>query len=175
MDWVPMSTQRRVNRTTLAIETDRVGFRRRWFRDCMERTGISIPKARTGSALASRIVPRLTAPLLSIIWLAWAWLFSCDGLSQESTEREGTLSLPSDYCFETFAGLESLSGSPPRKGAGDRRLSVPRATRSSSPLHIPIIPVCARLHPTLPQAPAGTVRWAERHDGKRDLYFQHAA
>jgi hypothetical protein len=27
----------------------------------------------------------------------------------------------------------------------------------------------------LPIAPAGQVRWAERHDGKRDLYFQHAA
>jgi hypothetical protein len=33
----------------------------------------------------------------------------------------------------------------------------------------------ARLHPTLPQVPAGRRRWAERYDGKRYLHLQHAA
>jgi hypothetical protein len=33
----------------------------------------------------------------------------------------------------------------------------------------------ARFHLTLPQAPAGARRWAERHDGKGNLHFKHAA
>ena len=69
-----MSTQRRANRTTAAIEVDRVGVWYGWFRGCMERAGTSISVARTGSLLASVI----TAPLMSIIWLAWAWLRTCD-------------------------------------------------------------------------------------------------
>jgi hypothetical protein len=196
-----MSTQRRANRTTPAIETDRADIRRRWFRGCGERAGISVSAARTGSVLASVIIPPqrlrpvagdpgITAPLMSIIWLAWAWfstpatrarrrgpreLRSCDERSQASTFRVATNSLLSDHCFETFAGLESLSGSPPRDGEGEQRLSVPQATRRPSLPHIPVLPVCTNLHPTLPKAPAGEVRWAERHDGKRDLYFQHAA
>ncbi len=166
-----MSTQRRANRTTPAIDNDRAAVWFRWFRGCGGRTGISIPETRTGSILASL----KTAPLMSIVWLAWAWLHSCDERSQTSTFRVTTNSLPSDTCFKTFAGLESLSGSPPREGAGERGLSIPQATRRSSLPHILIISVRARLHRPLPQAPAGRVRWAERHDGKRDLYFQHAA
>ncbi len=166
-----MSTQRRANRTTPAIETDRADLRRRWFRGCGERAGTSVSAARTGSLLASVT----TAPLMSIVWLAWAWLRSCDERSQASTFRVATNSLLSDHCFETFAGLESLSGSPPRDGEGEQRLSIPQATRRPSLPHIPVLPVCTDLHPTLPHAPAGEVRWAERHDGKRDLYIQHAA
>ena len=52
------------------------------------------------------------------------------------------------------------------------------ATASSDtqviPSHIPF-PARARLHPSLPQVPAGQRRWAERYDGKRNLYLQHAA
>ncbi len=166
-----MSTQRRANRTTPAIDNDRAGVWFRWFRGCMEHAGASVSAAQTSSILASL----RTAPLMSIVWLAWAWLRRCDEKSQTSTFRVATKSLPSDTCFETFAGLGSLRGSPPRKGAGGRGLSVQRVTRMLSPRHIPIIPVRARLQTTLPQAPAGLVRWAERHDGKRDLYFQHAA
>ncbi len=176
-----MSTQRRANRTSPAITNDCAGVWFRWFRGCMEHAGTSVSAAQTGSTLTStpsrqdRSVAGTKAPLMSIVWLAWAWLFSGDDSSRESTERVATHSLPSDTCFETFAGLGSLSGSPPREGAGDRRLTVPQATHMSSPRHIPTIPVRARLQTTLPQAPAGLVRWAERHDGKRDLYFQHAA
>ncbi len=181
-----MSTQRRANRISPATEVDRAGIRRRWFRGRGGRTGISIPEMRTGSLLASAVAPPqrqetvvwgpgITAPLMSILWLAWAWLCSCDEKSQASTFRVATNSLLSDHCFETFAGLGSLSGSPPRDGAGSRRLPVPQATHRSSLPHIPVLPVRAHLHPTLPQAPAGEIRWAERHDGKRDLYFQHAA
>jgi len=180
-----MSTQRRANRTSPAIVNDCAAAWFRWFRGCGRRTGISIPETRTGSALASAPPqrpgpvaggPGITAPLMSIVWLAWAWLHTCDRMSQKATfDRVATNSLPSDTCFETLAGLGSMSGSPPRAGAGDRRLTVPQETRMSSPQHIPLVPVRARLCLTLPQAPAGLVRWAERHDGKRDLYFQHAA
>jgi hypothetical protein len=178
-----MSTQRRANRTTAAIEIDRADVRRRWFRGCMERAGISVSAARTGSALASYI----TAPLVSIIWLAWAWFSipatrvrqrgprSCDERPRAETFRVATNSLLSDHCNEVFAGPGSLFGSPPRDGAGGCRLPVPQATPRSSLSRIPILPVRTRLRPTLPKAPAGEVRWAERYDGKRDLYFQHAA
>jgi hypothetical protein len=40
---------------------------------------------------------------------------------------------------------------------------------------ISFLPGSALVHPTLPQAPAGTRLWAERYDGKRDLHFKHAA
>ena len=180
-----MSTQRRANRTTPAIDNDCAAVWFRWFRGCGEHAGTSVPAVKTRSILTSL----RTAPLMSIVCLAWVWLKTCDERSQESIDHHpsdedlspgapgwvATNSLHSDTCFETFAGLGSLRGSPPRQGAGDRRLSVPQATRMSSPLHIPNIPVRARLQATLPQAPAGRVRWAERQDGKRDLYFKHAA
>jgi len=166
-----MSTQRRANRITSAIENDRWRIRHRWFRGCGGRTGISIPEMRIGSALASDI----TAPLMTIIWLAWVWFSTFDESSRASTFRVATNSLLSDYWFESFAGVESLLGSPPSCWAGGRRLSDPQAPHRSSLPHISVLPVRTDLHPTLPQAPAGIVRWAERHDGKRDLYFQHAA
>jgi hypothetical protein len=181
-----MSTQRRANRAPSAIENDRAGIRRRWFRGCEGRIGVSIPEMRTGSTLASGIIPPqrqrtvaggpgITAPLMSIIWLAWVWLSTCDDGSRASTNRVATNSLYSDRHFETFAGLGSLSGSPPRDGTGEQRLSVSQATHRPSLPHIPTLPVRSHLRHTLPQAPAGEVRWAERHDGKRDLYIQHAA
>jgi hypothetical protein len=195
-----MSTQRRANRTTPAIETDRTDVRCRWFRGCMERAGISVSASRTGGALASVIPPQrqrpvaggpgITAPLMSIIWLAWAWfstpatatcrrgprwLRNCDERSQASTFRVATNSLYSDRRFETFAGLGSLSSLSPPGGAGDCRLSAQRSTYRSSTPHIYILPVRSHLRHPLPQAPAGKDRWAERHDGKRDLYIQHAA
>jgi hypothetical protein len=180
-----MSTQRRAKRTTSSIEIDRVDVRRRWFRACMERAGISVSAARTGSALGD-----ITAPLMSIFWLAWVWfstpatkacrrgprlLRTRDKGSRETTDRVATDSLLSDHHNETLARLDCRSGSPPPGGVGSRGHSVPRGTRRSSPLHIPFLPVRTRLRPTLPHAPAGEIRWAERHDGKRDLYFQHAA
>lgn len=160
-----MSTQRRASQTIAAIEVDRAGV---WH--------------------------GITAPLMSIIWLAWAWLMYGDQESRTmSTDWEATNSLLSDYRNETLASQESLAVSPPGATAATapplghpapasrwraRGLSGPsnlRVTHRSSLRHVPILPVRAHLHTTLPIAPAGEVRWAERHDGKRDLYFQHAA
>jgi hypothetical protein len=111
---------------------------------------------------------------MSIIWLAWAWFFSGDIRSRKKAVREATNSLLSDHCFETLAELTSRRFlSPPVRAGGIAKL-IARANHRTSLLHIPILPVRERLHTTLPIAPAGKVRWAERHDGKRDLYFQHA-
>jgi hypothetical protein len=165
-----MSTQRRASRTTSATSTGRVDIRSRWF------GGISLPQ-------------RITAPLMSIVWLAWAWLLSFDKPSKEAVDRVATNSLLSDYHDETLARFDSRSGSPPpgatpatnvghpdsRVGAIVRRPSLLRGTHRSSSRHVSLLPVRTHLHPTLPIAPAGRGRWAERHDGKRDLYFQHAA
>lgn len=166
-----MSTQRRANRTAPAIENDRADVRRRWFRDCTGRTGIPIPELRISSKLASYI----TAPLISIFCLIWDLLRTCGEMPQAANERVATNSLLSDHRFETFAGHEGFSGSPPQLGADSRRLSIPPGTHRSSLPHIPFLSVRSHLRRPLPQAPAGEVRWAERHDGKRDLYFQHAA
>ena len=137
-----MSTQRRAGRMIAAIEFYRAGVRQK------------------------------TAPLMSIIWLAWAWLLSAS--SEEAADREATDSLLSDHRNGIIAWLDSRSGSPPPGGAHLRGHTQPRVTQTSLS-HVPILPVRVHLHPTLPQFPAGEVRWAERHDGKRDLYFQHAA
>jgi hypothetical protein len=142
-----MSTQRRASRKISAINIDRLEIR------------------------------RLTAPLMSIIWLAWAWLGSCDESSQVAiTDRKATNSLLSDRQNETLASQDSGSGSAP---PGRTRSVFPsglRVSHRSSLRYVPnLLPVRAHLHSTLPIAPAGEIRWAERHDGKRDLYFQHAA
>ncbi len=172
-----MSTQRRVSRTNPAIATDRGEIRRHWFPGCMGRT--ESRALRTGSALASGIPPQpqwsvargpgITAPLMSIIWLAWASLFSGGDPSQGTIDQVATSSLSSDECFETFARLGSLRGSPPRAGAGDRRLPVSQARHMSSFRHIaPLFRVRARLPPLLAACPGrlsplgGKVRWQKR-------------
>jgi len=149
---------------------------------------------------ASRMLPatktnraeiwRLTAPLVSIICLAWAWfctpatkrccrghrLTSGDQESPVTIDREATNTLLLDSHNEILASLESRSGSPPSGRSGDPSPSGLRVPLRSSLSHRPrFLPVRAHLRTTLPIAPAGEVRWAERHDGKRDLYFQHAA
>ena len=65
-------------------------------------------------------------------------------------------------------------GSPP-PGAERLAVSGTPATRRSSLPHIPSPSGLARLHPSLPRVPAGRRRWAERYDGKGNLYLQHAA
>ena len=150
-----MSTQRRVYRSHA---------------DGMERVG----KLELGSTFTTRFnyrrVHGLTAPLMPIIWLVCAWLFS-----RETTIWVATKSLLSDHRFPALAGIISRWSSPPPGGRGSLAACFPRTAHRSSLPHIPILSVRTRLRPTLPNAPAGEIRWAERHDGKRDLYFQHAA
>ena len=85
-----------------------------------------------------------------------------------------TNSLHSDHHLEQLVWQDNRSGSP-LSGPSSCAASGARATRRSSLLHIPFPSGLASFHPALPQAPAGRRRWAERYDGKRDLYLQHAA
>jgi hypothetical protein len=142
-----MSTQRRASRKISAINIDRLEIR------------------------------RLTAPLMSIIWLTWAWLCAGDETSHTAiTDRKATNSLLSDRQNETLATQDNASGSAPPGRIGSVFPSGLRVSHRSSLRYVPnLLPVRAHLHPALPIAPAGEFRWAERHDGKRDLYFQHAA
>ena len=162
-----MSTQRRASRTTAAIEADRAGIRHRWFQ-ISERCRPQRQRAVAGD-------PGMMAPLMSIVWLAWAWLLSFGGSPTEAVDRVATNALPSDCHNDSLAWHDSRSGSPPTLKAGVPRPSAPRVAHRSSLKHVPLLPVRTDLHSTLPIAPAGEDRWAERHDGKRDLYFQHAA
>ncbi len=104
-----------------------------------------------------------TAPLVSIVWSMWAWL--------------ATKFLQSDQPIRQLvqpALKVNRRGSPP-PGAGRRAaFGIPASPRSSLP-PIPFPSGFAPLHQTLPQAPVGYRHRAERYDGKRDMYFLHAA
>jgi hypothetical protein len=111
------------------------------------------------SALLARAAATVgTAPLEEALGLPKAWL--------------ATKSLQSDYLFAqlaTFVEQDIRRGSPPigtTNASADFRSSFPLA---------PLPSVLATVHPSLPNHPAGKCRWTERYDGKRDLYFQHAA
>jgi hypothetical protein len=99
-----------------------------------------------------------TAPPEATFRLLKAWL--------------ATKSLQSDRLFAQLAPFveqDIRRGSPPI-GTADPSAGF----RLSFPL-TPIPSVLATVHPSLPNHPAGQRRWTERYDGKRDLYFQHAA
>ena len=157
-----MSTQKRENR---------------WQRkSCTERTGVlggqSWSRGRTAgndfrpthvARFASVIASGQTAPLVSILWSAFAWL--------------ATKFLPSDHHLGQLVRpvlKADRRGSAPPRVPNRAALGTQASPRSSLP-HIPYPSGSPRLHPTLPHAPAGHRRRAERYDGKRDMYFQHAA
>jgi hypothetical protein len=71
--------------------------------------------------------------------------------------------------------LQDLRHSSPPFGTGPGGETGTPATHGSSLPHISSPSCLTRLHPTLPQVPAGECRWAERYDGKRNLHLQHAA
>ena len=88
--------------------------------------------------------------------------------------RVATISLYLDYRLVSVVRQDIRRGSPPL-GAGRRTRVSSKTTHGSSLRHIPSPSGTARLHLTLSQDPAGYRRRAERYDGKRDLYLQHAA
>ena len=88
--------------------------------------------------------------------------------------RLATNSLYLDSRFVPVVRQDLRRGSPPF-GAGRRTKSSSPTAHGSSLRHIPTPSGTARLHLTLSQDPAAYRHRAERYDGKRDLYFQHAA
>ena len=161
-----MSKQKRENRTTPATKTCRRGLRYHLQHvSCTERAG-----ARDDSSPAhiARFVCAVagggTAPLWSTFWSAIAWL--------------ATKFLQSDYLIRQLVRpvlKADRRGSPPPWVRLRAALGKQASPRSSIP-HIPYPSGFARIHlPLPPQAPDGLRRRAERYDGKRDMYFQHAA
>jgi hypothetical protein len=104
-----------------------------------------------------------TAPQKAIISLPSEWL--------------ATNSLPLGHCTTQPVRQEicrTSHSSPPIRAARCGSDGTPATRRSSLPL-TPAPSVLERLHPSLPQTPAGQCRRTERYDGKRDLHFLNAA
>ena len=151
-----MSTQRRENR---------------W-----QRISCDGAHGRIGRAISSFTVAQLAQRK------RWNGPAGCNGTSTPATKTvAGRWLATNSLQLVTVTALVRLvlstdnrRGSPP-SGAGRRAVTGTPATLGSS---LPLIPSpsgLACLHPTLPQVPAGKSRWAERYDGKGNLYFQHAA
>ncbi len=145
-----MSTQKRENR---------------WqHTSCTERTQVgSFPLPSPIVRYVCAVADGGTAPLLSIFWSAMVWL--------------ATNFLQSDYPIRQLVPPVTKAqhrGSPPPQVGRLAVLGIQASPRSSLP-HISRLSGFVQLHRPLPQAPYGKCRRAERYDGKRDLYFQHAA
>jgi hypothetical protein len=149
----------------------------RWQRkSCTERTGVfggrSWPSGRTTrndprpthvARFACAVANGQTAPLMSILWSAFAWM--------------ATKFLRPDHLLGQLVRpvlTADRRGAPPPRVRSRAAMGTQASPRSSLP-HIPYPSGSACLHPTLPHAPEGHRRRAERYDGKRDMYFQHAA
>jgi hypothetical protein len=158
-----MSTQRRASRSQRNNSTER--------EERMEQKGSAF-RACFGRATANGV----TAPLMSIIWLVWGCLLRSGArASRGAQNRVATNSLLSDHRFSTLFRLDSRCGSPPLRAAGRGSVQAAPAKHWSSTLHTPKLPSRTRLHSSLPHAPTGESRWAERYDGKGNLHIQHAA
>ncbi len=158
-----MSTQRRENR-----------WQRR---SCTDRAGAS-GQARSASgmrpchAFASGVTAPPGAPA--------CFDPSEEDLSPGAPEWWATNSLQTDHFLGQLVrsvcpGSQDIRRWTPPSGAGSRAVTGAVAAPRSSFLPISISSGLATFSRTLPQAPAGRRRWAERYDGKRDLHLQHAA
>jgi hypothetical protein len=157
-----MSTQKRESRWQRKSCTERKGVLggQSWSRG---RTTRNDPRPIYVARFASAVANGQTAPLVSILWSAFAWM--------------ATKFLRSDYLLGQLVRpvlKADRRGSAPPRVPNRAALGTQASPRSSLP-HIPYPSGSPRLHPTLPHAPAGHRRRAERYDGKRDMYFQHAA
>ena len=152
-----MSTQKREDPSTPATTTSRRGSWGWQHMSCTERAGV----ARHVCAAAKG----QTAPLMSIFWSAVAWLVT-KFLQPDRPDRQ--LARPRLSAEHR--------GSPPPLVRSRVSLTKQASPRSSNP-HIPDPSGPVRLRPPLPQFRAARHggRRTERYDGKRDMYFQHAA
>jgi hypothetical protein len=159
-----MSTQRRENGTTPAATIYRRGARDRRQRDSTDIvTNMGCIWPVLLAWLARAIATVGTAPPQAANRLHTSWL--------------ATKSLQSDHRTIQLVRQDfrrHSRSSPPFPAGLSATIGIP-ATRRSSPRFTPIPSVFECLHPFRPQTPAGECRWSERYDGKRDLYFQHAA
>jgi hypothetical protein len=160
-----MSTQKRENRWQRMSCTERAGSiglldERSWSLGWRESI---LPEPAQVARYVCAVARGGTAPLVSILWSAWAWLAT----------KFLQLDRPIRQLVRPVLAVHRRGSPLP----GTRRcaaLGTLASPRSSLP-PIPFPSGFTRLHPTVPQAPDGLSRRAERYDGKRDLYFLHAA
>ncbi len=175
-----MSTQKRENRSSSATNTGRRDFRCRWqpITGTQSASSGDLPTPSGIMRLLCASANGVTAPLLSILWSMWAWFHSSDRDQSPGTPfRTATNFLQSDRPLRQLvqpAFRAGRRGSPPF-GVGCRAAFETLASPRSSFLFVPFPSGLERFHLSLPQFPAGYRRRAERYDGKRDMYFQHAA
>jgi hypothetical protein len=156
-DW-NMSTQRREVRSSLAMKIFRIAARLglRLFRG-KGRAGRSEANfcCLPAQNLASDIVSRKAPP--------------------EGPECAATDSLQMDHTDQQPVRLvlQDIRRGSPSLAQAVARIQLGYRSPGSPPIHFPV--VSSRLHRALPCAPAAQCCRTERYDGKRDLYFQHAA
>src|SRR5580658_2044922 len=156
-DWM-MSTQRRNGRATLAMKIRRMVA---WLGSRPFRVGIRASKLEVKfpclpAQSLTRNAERRKAP-------------------PERPVNAATNSLQTDLSSLhalKHVGVSLRLGSPPSEWCAE----CTSLCRSSLDLSAILFPaVISRFHRAIPWAPAAKRRRTERYDGKRDLYFQHAA
>ena len=167
-----MSTQKRESRKAPAALVSRTSLRQRR-PHCSDRAGAIAPLARFVCATAGHV----TAPLWSALLSIWVYHPSNENLLLGALVWVATKFLLADqlrgYSVRPLF-VAGLSGSPRPPVRRRAAFGSPASPRSSLP-PIPFLSGLARLHRILPQAPVALQHRAERYDGKRDLYFLHAA
>ncbi len=166
-----MNTQKRESRQLPAVKSSRWTLRRlRQRKGCMKRAQVQRAEAwgLFGSASFVQYVLRVvggTAPLLAF----FGWLGALVATKfLHPDQPTGQLVQPD---FETHR-----RGSPPPVcGPAPGTVRGLAAILQSPFPPTPILSGLTRLLLSLPQAPDGLNRRAERYDGKRDLYFVYAA
>ena len=163
-----MSTQKRETRTALAIERPRRANGTPWQRAiCMEYAPAAGTRVPARDAIGFRAAASgRTAPFMSMVMWAWAWL-ATKFLHKEQPSRQSV---------QPETSVELPGAAPPRRPSQAAVRGTPECPRSSLP-PMPLLSGFASSLLTLPHAPAARTseHLAERHDGKRDLYFLHAA
>jgi len=152
-----MSTQRRENRWQRTSCTGRAGVLGMAFAG-------PIARHARAAATVGTAPPSLSASFHP----------SDEDLSPGAPEELATISLQSGNRIVQLV-LQELRHGSPSFWAGPGEESGTPANHGPSLPHISSLSGLTSLHPTLPRVPAGRRRWAERYDGKGNLYLQHAA
>jgi len=162
-----MSTQKREHGITAATTTRREGARcRSQLTKSTHRAGVGcFPLPAQIARYVCAAAKGSTAPLVSILWSTLAWVAT---KFLHSDHHIGQLVRP---VFKA-----DRRGSPPLRVQRRAALGKQASPRSSIP-HIPYPSGIEPSHLTSPNDPIARFngRRAERYDGKRDMYFQHAA
>jgi len=158
-----MGTQRREDRSAPTTEMYSWGHGIRWQRtDCAERT----------EGVRDFIPARVVWHVRAVAGVETAQPFEL--------ATTATKSLLVDHPHRLFVrsvrlDVQDICGWTSPEESGSSAVNGRRATRRRSLPHTPILSDFAVFRQALPQDPVGDSRWAERYDGKGNLYLKHAA